>query len=314
MSFSCARRATAPRAALSFTRLFYAAAFLAAFSTLTPAPVKAALPAVFAETAPALTYHAGQKAAKPGAETTVKISGVKWPGVVDCLLQRPLPDAPVSSATVHINYPSLGYKNVDADIRTWVTEIADAFESHLNPLSPDSLSAEAELDSQINAFLRDDDVYAPLADNEPQNVELYGAYDISRPSGNAVSVTFELWNYAGAANGNLDVITLNYNLRNGQRLNFVDIFEKPEIALALLSKLTREKIAAKFGETALTRATIAGTEPTIENFSSITLTPRGLRVNFQPYQIGPANGAPQKFHVDLSELAPAEPLLSLWEK
>lgn len=292
------------------SRFFYAIALPLAIvaAPFSCRPALAALPAFG-------IWQNGEAGETSATNAAKKLSGAAWPGVIDCLLQRPLPDSPLNGVTIHINYPSIGDKTADADIRAWVTEIADAFEAHLNVPPEGALSREAELDAQINAFLRDDDIDSQLAlrDANESAIELFGDYEISRPSANAISVTFELWNYVGSE-GNLDIITLNYNLRNGQRLNFVDIFEKPDVALNLLSELSRAKLAEKYGQAAMSRATREGTEPSAENFASLTLTPEGVRVNFQPYQTSLANGCAQKVDIPLADLAPAQPLMSLWDK
>lgn len=68
---------------------------------------------------------AGDSSGKEAA--AAEISGSRRPGVIDHLLQRPLPDGPAGhprAAEININYPSLGRSDIDADIRQWVTGIA----------------------------------------------------------------------------------------------------------------------------------------------------------------------------------------------
>jgi ABC-type nitrate/sulfonate/bicarbonate transport system ATPase subunit len=57
-----------------------------------------------------------------------------------------------------------------------------------------------------------------------------------------------------------------------------------------------------------------GTEPVIENFSSLALTPKGICVYFQPYQVAPWAAGAQNVTVPLEALAEAGPLLRLWDK
>ena len=225
-----------------------------------------------------------------------EISGSRRPGVIDHLLQRPLPDAPAEhggKAEISINYPSVGNNDIDADIRQWVTGIADAFEAHLD----------------ISVFglpgLRDDDAGPAF--------ELLGSYSVSWPSSAAVSITFEIWNYTGGA-GNLDIMKLNYSLITGQRLGLVDLFEAPETALNLMSAWSRQELARRFSGGHLTQALKDGTAPLVENFSSLTLTPEGIRINFQPYQVAPGAAGAQKVDMPLEELLQARPLLALWNR
>lgn len=249
------------------------------------------------------------------SEAFSAISGSPWPGVIDHLLQSPMDQYGSGSAGIHINYPSFGRRDIDGDIRSWVENIAAAFQTHLDrdvlsmPPVPDSP------DDAIERFLQDDDLNSEeaarslAADN---NFELWGSYSISRPSDAAVSITYELWNYTNGGAGNLDIITLNYNLLNGQRLNFVDIFEKPDLALELMSAWSREKLSGRLGEASRGSMLNTGTEPFQDNFSSITLTPEGLRINFQPWQVASWEAGVQKVDMPLEELMAAEPLLALW--
>ena len=55
-----------------------------------------------------------------------------------------------------------------------------------------------------------------------------------------------------------------------------------------------------------------GTEPLVENFSSLTLTPEGICINFQPYQVAPWAAGPQRVDMPLAELAAAGPEARIW--
>ena len=232
-----------------------------------------------------------------------QISGSQWPGVINHLLQKPLPESPADpqGAVIHIDYPSVGSPAVDADIRAWVTGIANAFEAHLDLSRPDLPAAAVH-----------DVMEADGATDERPAFELWGSYSISRPSDAAISITFEIWNYTGTSQGNLDILTLNYSLLTGQRLAFMDLFEKPEAALALMSDWSRKELAPRLGATTRPAVLEAGTAPLVENFSSLTLTPEGICINFQPYQVAPWAAGVQKVEMPLEALLPAGPLLALW--
>ena len=244
-------------------------------------------------------------------DAAAQLSGSQWPGVINHLLQMPLPGTPADpqGADIHIDYPSFGVPAVDADIRAWVSGIANAFAAHLDlsrPDLPEAGLAEADLMP----------LHAPMEADAPANqhptFELWGSYSISRPSDAAVSITFEIWNYAGAPQGNLDILTLNYSLITGQRLAFMDLFEKPETALALMSEWSRKELAPRLGASVRQRMLDDGTAPLVENFSSLTLTPQGICINFQPYQVAPWAAGVQKVEMPLEALLPAGPLLALW--
>lgn len=220
-------------------------------------------------------------------------------GVIEHLLQRPLPDAPsplpaLQPVNIRISYPSLGHKAIDADIRQWATGIADAFERYF--------------DSKLLVFMPNSD---NTEEETPPAVELTASYSISRPSAHAVSITFEIWNYTGGEHGNMDIVTLNYSLLTGQRLNLVDIFELPDEAVQLMSDWSRKKFTCRFGERQIL---MDGTAPLVENFSSLTLTSGGMRIHFQPCQIINCDMGAQKVDIPLDALSQARPLLCLWQK
>lgn len=244
----------------------------------------------------------------PKAQAIQTISGSPYPGVIDCLLQRPAQGE--EGADIHIQYPSIGNKLVDEDIRGWVSDMADAFINHLDLPVTSISDPVADADAVIESVLSGEDLPAI----RQAGYELWGAYRISRPSKAAVSIAFELWNYTGDPEGNLDIVTLNYSLLTGQRLDFVDIFEKPDVALELMSSWARKKLEPRLGAAIRERMLQEGTAPLVENFSSITLIPDGICINFQPWQVAPRDAGIQTVMMPLEELLPSAPLLALWGK
>lgn len=239
-------------------------------------------------------------------EAASAISGSVFPGIIDCLLQRPTAGDDQAGPDIHINYPSIGNAQIDEDIRDWVTGLADAFAKHL-----DMNGLGCSLDTNI---LNLETMLENPQDSIECNYELRGEYKVSRPSDKAVSIAFEIWNYTGNPEANLDILTLNYSLLTGQRLSFVDIFEKPDIALELMSKWSRKVLEPRLGASRRAAMLAQGTAPYVENFSSITLTPEGICINFQPWQVASKEAGIQKVIMPLEELMPSAPLLALWGK
>lgn len=214
------------------------------------------------------------------------ISGSRRPGIIEHQIVRTNQgDKP----DINLSYPSVGVRAIDANIRKWATGIADAFEETFSSpgLYPDK--------------------------NRPVP-ELWCSYAVSHPSDKALSITFEVWTYTGSAQGNLDVMTLNYSLISGQRLGLVDIFEDPDAALAIMSAWSHKELSQRLGGMRQEQMLRTGLNPVPENFASLTLTPSGLRINFQPYQVAPGIAGAQKVEIPLEELLPAHPLLLLWGK
>lgn len=215
------------------------------------------------------------------------ISGSRKPGIIEHQLVRDQSGGPV----INISYPSVGSKQIDGDIRQWVTGIATAFEQSCNN---GSFGAGAGLDGERPPY------------------ELWGSYSVTSPSPAGLSITFEVWTYTGGAHGNLDVMTLNYSLLTGQRLGLVDLFEDPDAALHLMSTWSYKELSRRLGGMRQEQMLRTGLNPVPENFASLTLTPQGVRINFQPYQVAPWAAGAQKVDMPLDQLLPASPLLRLW--
>ncbi|MDR3361737.1 MAG: DUF3298 and DUF4163 domain-containing protein [Desulfovibrio sp.] len=220
------------------------------------------------------------------ASAASAISGSRQPdkpGITDHLLKRSnRPGRP----EINITYPSLGRSDIDADIARWAANMADAFD---------------------DCFVGENN-----APDTKDPYELSGTYAVSCPSAAAVSLTFDIWTYTGGAHGNRDIITLNYSLITGQRLDIVDIFEDVDAALELMSQWSRKELFTRFAGSRMERMIREGTEPVIENFSSLTLTPMGVRIRFQPYQVAPWAAGAQDVDIPLEELADARPFLPIW--
>ncbi|MFT3957506.1 MAG: RsiV family protein [Desulfovibrio sp.] len=214
------------------------------------------------------------------------ISGSRRPGIIEHQIVRTNRE---DKPDINLSYPSLGIRTIDANIREWATGIADAFEETFNSpgLYPD--------------------------ENRPVP-ELWCSYSVSHPSDKALSITFEVWTYTGGSQGNLDVMTLNYSLLTGQRLGLVDIFEDPDAALAIMSAWSRRELFQRLGGMRQEQYLRTGLNPVPENFASLTLTPSGIRINFQPYQVAPGMAGAQKVEIPIEELQPAHPLMLLWGK
>ena len=214
------------------------------------------------------------------------ISGSRRPGIIEHQIVRTNRE---DKPDINLSYPSVGIRAVDANIREWATGIADAFEETFNSpgLYPD--------------------------ENRPVP-ELWCSYSLSHPSDKALSITFEVWTYTGGAQGNLDIMTLNYSLLTGQRLGLVDIFEDPDAALAIMSAWSRRELFQRLGGMRQEQYLRTGLNPVPENFASLTLTPSGIRINFQPYQVAPGMAGAQKVEIPIEELQPAHPLMLLWGK
>lgn len=191
---------------------------------------------------------------------------------------------------VSLWYPVLGNPVIDKDILNFIESEAKAFHEDV----AEATGEDGEKPASYSTW------------------DLSGIFSVERPSDRAISITFNTYMYSGGAHGNLGIDCLNYDLVNNRRLNFNDLFKDPHKALQLMSELSSKKLVRSLGEDADEEMIAEGTAPDPANFKNLTLTPNGLYVEFQPYQVGPWSIGPQRVELGLEELAPAQPAPSVW--
>lgn len=183
---------------------------------------------------------------------------------------------------VEVRYPVLGVAKADECLRHWAEQLVQSFRT------------------EIDGY-----------DDLRYRYEMRVGYNISKTPA-ATSVTFEIYSYTGGAHGNLDIITQSFLNRTGESIAVADMFHDMEAALASMSTYSYQKLDTSLGDMHIEDMLRNGTSPDIDNFSSIALTPTGIRIHFQPYQVAPWAAGPQQIEMPLEELANADPLTTLW--
>jgi hypothetical protein len=115
---------------------------------------------------------------------------------------------------------------------------------------------------------------------------------------NLISTRFDIFFYAtGAAHPNTYSVPLNFDVRNDKILALADLFQPKAEYLKVLSTYCAD---------ALKKADVLifpeGVEPKEENFRSWNITPTGLQITFDVYQIAPYAAGPQYVLVPYSLL------------
>jgi hypothetical protein len=122
-----------------------------------------------------------------------------------------------------------------------------------------------------------------------------------------VSQMAELWSFKfdfdfysdGAAHPGLNSITLNYDLNQGKELTLSDLFLPNTDYLGAISKYCIAELSKQpffdppFAE---------GAQPKPENYRNWNITPDGLMITFDEYQVAPYAAGPQTINVSYSEL------------
>jgi hypothetical protein len=117
-----------------------------------------------------------------------------------------------------------------------------------------------------------------------------------------LSYVITIYEDTGGAHGNTYFRTFTFDRATGESLRLEDIFVEGADYLALLSQLSREKLAASLGTYADTEYVESGTLPLEESFQSWYLEGGALVLLFPPYQVAPYAAGAQEAHILLPEL------------
>ena len=189
------------------------------------------------------------------------------------------------SIDIDVRYPVFGKILIDQDIALWAHRVVETFTKGLG-------------DDQANR-------------RQARN-ELRASYTVSYASLRSLTVTYEIWTYTGGIHGNNDIITLSYDVESGQRLLFEDLVVATDTALERLAAYCAKNLQNTLGEDLDEAMLKSGTAPDLDNYSSFSLFPAGLRIHFQPYQVAPFVAGAQRVDVPLEVILDAGPHLALW--
>jgi hypothetical protein len=111
-----------------------------------------------------------------------------------------------------------------------------------------------------------------------------------------VSIRFNKeYSYAGDAHPSHEVEVYNFNLMTGKKMQLADLFKPQSDYLKLLSTICYKELNKRF-KTADEQVLEKGTAPKIENFDNWNLTPDGLLIIFDEYQVASyVDGQPEVF-------------------
>ena len=109
------------------------------------------------------------------------------------------------------------------------------------------------------------------------------SYEITAAGKDFVSVLFSFYEYLGGAHPNTTTESFNYDLNRNAPVSLADLFTPKSNYLNVISDYAVKELKKL--------DTVSGVEqgagPKIENLHSWNITPAGLRITFDPYQVGP---------------------------
>lgn len=142
---------------------------------------------------------------------------------------------------------------------------------------------------------------------------LEATYTLVHQFGEIWSLKFDFSFYSdGAAHPGLYSLTLNYDLAQNRELTLGDLFLPNSNYLEMISNYCIAELGKQpFADAAF----LEGASPTVENYRNWNITPQGLMITFDEYQVAPYAAGPQTVIVPYTELhallAPHGPLADL---
>jgi hypothetical protein len=133
-------------------------------------------------------------------------------------------------------------------------------------------------------------------------------YVVTLATNDLVSVAFGVSTYGeGAAHPNHNTVVFNYDLRAGRQLKLADLFKPNSDYLKVISgyavkELTEQIRGEMSGDDPDTDWIREGAGPKEENYQSWNLSPKGLEITFDPYQVASYAAGPHEVVIPLSAL------------
>ena len=133
-------------------------------------------------------------------------------------------------------------------------------------------------------------------------------YVVTLAADDLVSVAFGVSTFGeGAAHPNHNTTVFNYDLRAGRALKLADLFKPNSDYLKVISDyaikdLTEQIRGEMSGDDPDTDWIREGAGPKEENYQSWNLSPKGLEINFDPYQVASYAAGPHEVVIPLSAL------------
>ena len=154
----------------------------------------------------------------------------------------------------------------------------------------------------------DEEATAQTTEGESMGSDLGVGYSVAIATDDLVSIDFNVGSYyAGAAHPNSYSETVNFDLRNGKPVKFGDVFNPgakylQTIANYSIQDLQKQSKAGGDDRMLDDDWIKRGAAADPANYKSWTITPKGLGINFDPYQVAPYAAGPQRVLIPYSSI------------
>lgn len=128
------------------------------------------------------------------------------------------------------------------------------------------------------------------------------SYSVAHADKNLISLLFTSYSYTGGAHGGTGSAAVNYDLNRGEMLKLSDLFQPNANYLKVLSDYCIKEVKElNVSDDEWIRN---GAGPKLENYESWNITPQGLQITFDAYQVASYAAGPQEIVIPYSVLKP----------
>ncbi len=195
-------------------------------------------------------------------------------------------------------------KKLRYEIETALPQLAGASDARVerfNQAVANLVAARAnEFKRAVEEMARKDAATGPDATSQRPPNFLTVSYEVVEANKNFISALFTFQEFTGGAHPNASTESFNYDMNRNAPVSLADLFTPNSNYLKVISDYSIREL--KKLETVGWVEEGAG--PKLENFQSWNITPAGLRITFDPYQVGPYVAGQHEVVVPYSALRP----------
>ena len=159
---------------------------------------------------------------------------------------------------------------------------------------------------EISAFKKENkaglDEMAKDAESSP-GFSLDISYHTTFADKNLISLLVWTYQFTGGAHGGSSSTTFNYDLQSGRMLKLADLFQPNSNSLKVISGYCITSLTKELGSEGIDPEWLRnGAAPKADNYKSWNITPDGLQITFDAYQVAAYVFGPQEVIVPFSAL------------
>lgn len=186
------------------------------------------------------------------------------------------------------NIKSFSLKKTEQKLKSDIDIKYPQISNFKNKLIEDKINSSIKniIDESKNNFIKNIDkdtkAYSDINMNNSLTLD-YKTYYIDK---NKLSILVYLSTYyVGAAHPNNQILSLNYNLNTGNKIELKDLFKSNSNYLKTISDYSFKQLSKKLATTNDDSWVRSGTSDKTENFKTFTIDSNSITIYFQTYQV-----------------------------